>query len=358
MLFAAFNAQCQFINEDQNYRNDSVQFEELQLKGDVRSVMVSVYQNLNYYEETSVVKMNPRFNFCKVYVLDNKRLSESYDKINDSIVDRRRVYSNGHIVELVDYLPDGSIKYRCLYTYNSENRPQEMQVLDKAGKVTEVCTSEYAADGKLVSVINSKHYQNYKYIYDESGGYYEIKYVTGETGELAESAHYIIEKGNFKLNFLIKNTLKIPLDSVPFCEGQLYTEKEFDVNGKEIFSGIHHYTEGLELLESYSRMDESAQMKFEWTMNGGDTIALSVYQYENNLLQQKLVERKHKILLTTYNYDKSGNLLSELEEDDSYQQKTVYVYEFDNYKNWTSRKTMVDGKLASVEYRKIEYYPK
>lgn len=58
-----------------------------------------------------------------------------------------------------------------------------------------------------------------------------------------------------------------------------------------------------------------------------------------------------------YGYDADNNLTEELsyKSDKTLIRKSIYSYEFDNYKNWVRKTTEVDGKIVNIMERQYEY---
>jgi len=188
---------------------------------------------------------------------------------------------------------------------------------DANGNMKEL--SNYKADGKINSTIRST--------YDASGKLIKEETLLGNGTVDLVSAIKTDAKGN-----KIEQQDVRPMGNILFNYKYYY---KYDEKGQQT-ERIAYRGNGTFLFRYIFKYDDNGN-KTEWIQEGSDSSVVG-----------KVV----------YKYNEKNNLAEETEYrgNGSVKAMYTYTYEFDKKGNWIRRKKMLDGKVAEIKERNIQYY--
>lgn len=236
---------------------------------------------------------------------------------------------NGFITKQESFNPDGSLIRRWVYTYDPNNHPVTRKCWVQKDSLSYTMYYYYNANKKLTSTKLIKS--------------------NGILGTL-DTIRY-----NTKLNTLFERN---------FGENNLL--------GNSILKKFNYLNEVIE--ESYSEYIIHTQGKFtykynskhlqeevsSWTDKDSLVSRIHTTYFEDNNIKKTESYNSANILvsITSYKYDKEGNLseMIELLPDNTIRKKNTYNYQYDKQGNWTSLFGYINNKIETIMTRKLEYY--
>jgi hypothetical protein len=267
----------------------------------------------------------------------------------------RSYNESGQLLEVIDYMPDGTVRRNKKYTYsdkgllvegvdfiNGQLIKKELYTYDKKGNLLEKV--KYNGEGE----IDSKN----TYSYNKAGKQIEAYTYISSFGELLleqkQTSSYD-DKGN-----MIKIDYAGP-------EGNSYgsTEMKYDDKGNMI--------EDQNLGE-----DGSVRVKQRYIYNADNVLIERNTIGANDNIERQAILNKRGQLLKLEHYDEEGNVTrksgslyddygnptAELRYDqEGTESKDVeYTYLYDNQHNWTEQIATQRGQVAYIMAREIDYY--
>lgn len=283
------------------------------------------------------------FNSCLNHPLENSKNDREISKLKGNVKSVSEInYSgagkcltnivfnpNGFITKQESFNPDGSLIRRWVYTYDPNNHPVTRKCWVQKDSLSYTMYYYYNANKKLTSTKLIKS--------------------NGILGTL-DTIRY-----NTKLNTLFERN---------FGENNLL--------GNSILKKFNYLNEVIE--ESYSEYIIHTQGKFtykynskhlqeevsSWTDKDSLVSRIHTTYFEDNNIKKTESYNSANILvsITSYKYDKEGNLseMIELLPDNTIRKKNTYNYQYDKQGNWTSLFGYINNKIETIMTRKLEYY--
>ena len=243
--------------------------------------------------------------FIKNFDINGRLISQysnqpSYNSTTEFIYDER----DNLTAEKVFSEDTGDLYRQTIYTYNDSNLliRKEDKMADGDSGEPSYTNHEYDAMDRLVF---SEHFRSGKFLYSESFSY-------DKTGLQKELIQRNLNQEITKHSLIISNEKGQNLE--------VRTRDRLSVDER-----VCHYT--------YDEYDKLVELKF---FRGGDMESREVWNYDqnNNLVSKKRFMSSQKGLVSN----------------------EVYVYEYDEIHQWTSRTYYLDGEIESITEREVIFY--
>ena len=236
---------------------------------------------------------------------------------------------NGFIQEQSAFNPDGSLIRRWIFEYNSRNQ-----------KLTRSC---YVLKDSLSGILH--------YSYNKHDKISEEKLLNPQGGLISDTEYeYDVNQNEIGRRFLNGNAKS---------QGQIlfrYDDKKNVIEEIHIDSVLRqrwkqenkYNRKGLNVEILYLSLKDSLIKKSTYTYLSNKQVGEACFYSGKNELISK----------TTYQYDKYLNTTGKIifYVPDKKIEKHIFVYEYDENNNWTSRKEYINNEIDDIITRKLEYY--
>ncbi len=295
-LFAAVLISASAIAQD----NKPVDRGTYNLKGNVKTVTEIVYNAKEKFGDPVKEKKDSKtaYTFNKAGLRSETHMESYTGKWEFTITNK---YDNNNRIIEEKEVNEGEVQ-QAKIKYDAEGRMQEIDVLDKKGRLTAKHKFEYLKE------INFSSYD----------GMFDKRYVYNGEGELTERR--LFSKG---------------VEIIENSKGERKSTEIYDFDNKDNVVKIKRY-------------------------RGKNEKDSTVITYSYNSAKQKTgysyKEGKSKPTYTDYEYDKYGNVSK---EKDSYGTVELYTYTYDAQNNWITRlkkKTSYGETTFEITEREIKYY--
>jgi|GEM_PF-2117218 hypothetical protein len=236
---------------------------------------------------------------------------------------------NGFIQKQSSFNPDGSLIRRWEYEYNAGNQ-----------KLTRSC---YVLKDSLSEILH--------YSYNEHNKIIEEKLLNPFGGLISDTEYeYDANMNEIERRFLNEK------DKI---QGRIffrYDDKNNVIEELHIDSVFHQHWK---LKNTYNK--KGLKVEILYLSLKDSLIKKSTYTYLSNRLVDEACfynGENELISKTTYQYDKQLNTILKLVNyvPDKKIEKHIFVYTYDKYNNWTSRKEYINSEIDDIITRKLEYY--
>jgi len=222
----------------------------------------------------------------------------------------------GHPLEAVTYLPDGTVEHKYIYKYNSEGKVIDELLLESDGEVTQHRSMEYNPEGQLVKEFI--HYldgtaDQLIFTYDKEGRLLSRRSIDSEG-----------ETGNYLVNVY---------------EGDhVVSETEYDIAGEIITQRKIIYNEDGKINEEvFKTPEENYQILYSYDEQGVASV------------RRRYNEDKHLMERNTFTYDSEGRLSESMDETSSGIEVTYTGYDSEGNIILQEEKTEDGELLSSIE---------
>jgi hypothetical protein len=236
---------------------------------------------------------------------------------------------NGFIQEQSAFNPDGSLIRRWIFEYNSRNL-----------KLTRSC---YVLKDSLSGILH--------YSYNKHDKISEEKLLNPQ-GELISDTEYEydVTQNEIERRFLNENT-KIQGRIIFRYDDKKNVIEEIHIDSvlRQRWKQENKYNrKGLNVEILYLSLKDSLIKKSTYTYLSNKQVGEACFYSGKNELISK----------TTYQYDKYLNTTGKIifYVPDKKIEKHLFVYEYDENNNWTSRKEYINNEIDDIITRKLEYY--
>jgi len=357
LTMTAFSQTKGYSTLDNTYEYHFNEFNNHKLKGKIKSLIVYKKENSNFHSKNLAIKLDTRLADCHKYFIDSKQVSQIRFLNSDSTLRSKRVFSNELIREFVFYQPREKVQSRHIFVYNNSGQLTEKLIKDINDSIEFIVKYNYDKRNQLESVIGDERY-NYKYIYDEFGGFYEVKYSEYNGQSTIHEIRYNKYSDTESLNVILQNEPKIKFEDIKNLKRNWQNMSKIDNYNRVVFE----QSKDLKLNE--------IQIESSFTYNSDNHLISKAFKTKNGTNETYTFEYKEDKLIRQFAKDKNGienfnRFLYYNEHGDLIKKhnagvgikEEVYTYEYtyDNNDNWTEKKEIVDGKLFEITYRQIEY---
>jgi YD repeat-containing protein len=224
--------------------------------------------------------------------------------------------AEGHPLEAITYLPDGTVEHKYIYKYNSEGKVIDELLLEADGEVAEHRSMEYNAEGQLV-----KEYIHYLddtadvliFTYDSEGRILSRRSIDSEG-----------ETGNYVVNI--------------YDGDKVVSESEYDIAGEIITQRKIIYDEAGKISEEvFKTPEENYQILYSYDEQGVASV------------RRRYNEEKHLMERNTFTYDSEGRLSESMDETSSGIEITYTGYDAEGNVILQEEKTEDGELLSSIE---------
>jgi len=256
---------------------------------------------------------------------------------------------NGRPVEVITYLPDGSVEHRYKYQYNSEGKLIDELLIEADDEVTEHRSMEYNAQGQLIK----------EYIHYLDGTADQLIYTYDTQGRLLSKK--CIDSDGITGNFFVN-----------VYEGDLLvSESEYDVDGEIITQRKIVYGDEDKITEEVFRTpEENYHILYSYDESGSASVRRkynedkhlterNTFTYNaEGLLSESMEESSSGIEITYITYDPSGNIILQEEKTENGELLSSLQRTFDSSNRvlTTVVNSLRPGQHVSQNYRiRMEY---
>lgn len=332
-------------------------FNNHNLKGIVKSLTVYKKGNNNFHSKNLSIKLDTLMLDCHKYLIENYKISEIQFLNSDGTKRFKRLFFNGQIQELVSYKSNEIIQDIYNFVYNDFGQLIAKVIKDGSDNIRFNVKYNYDEKRRLESVIGDESY-NYKYIYDETGGFYDVKYSEYNGQINIHETRYNRYLNTENLNVILQNEPKIKFEEIKNLKKVWQSLSRFDNSNKIIFEQSKDLKLNQVQIESSYKYDKNNQIISKtFKTNNGTNDTYSFLYKDKTLIRQFA---KNAVGFENFNqileYNEYGDLKKKHNtgigiNDEIY----TFDYTYDNSNNWTEKKEIVNGKLFEITYRKIEY---
>jgi hypothetical protein len=342
---------------DYTFEHHLNDFNNHQLKGNIKTLLIYKNENNNFHSKSLTTKLDTRLLDCHKYLLNKTQILEIHFFNSDGTLRFKRMYLNGLIQELVTYQSNEVVENTTTYIYNKAG--QLIQKLIKANNDSIKFNIKYIYDSenRLENVIGGENYC-YKYIYDASGGFYDVKY-SEYNGEVSI---YEIRYNSFSdtenLNIVLQNEPKIKFEDVKNLKKIWQSLSKVDNYNRVVFDQSKDLQLNEVQIEKSFTYNDSNQIISEVfkTKNGTNDTYTFIYQDKKLVRRFANSERGFQNFNQLLDYNEYGDLIKKYNVGEGIKEETyTYEYIYDKMNNWIEKKEIVNGKLFEITYRKIEY---
>lgn len=332
-------------------------FNNHQLKGKIKLLMVYKKANNNFHNKSLTIKLDTGMLDCHKYIIDKAQISEVQFLNLDSTLRSRRIFFNGLIQKLEFYQPNETLQKREIFIYNDVGQLIEKIVKDGNDSIEFNIKYNYNERGYLESVIGAESY-NYKYIYDESGGFYDVKYSDYNGQTTIHETRYNSHSNTEILSIILQNEPKVKFEDVKNLKKVWQSLSKIDKYNRIVFEQSKDLKLNEVQIESsltYNNDNQLVSKTFK-TKNGTNDIYTFLYQDKKLVRQFANDETGHENFNQILKYNDYGDLSMKQNVGVGIKEETyTYEYTYDTNNNWIEKKEIVNGKLFEITYRKIEY---
>ncbi|TAE36709.1 MAG: hypothetical protein EAY79_11000 [Runella slithyformis] len=327
------------------------------LKGNIKTLMIYKNENINFHSKSLSIKLDTRMLDCHKYLLDKTKISEIHFYNSDGTLRFKRIYIDGLIQELVSYKENELIEYTTTYIYNESGQLIRKLIKDHNDSVMFNINYIYDNKNRLENVVGGENY-NYKYIYDDSCGFYDIKYSEFNGQTTIHETRYNRISNSENLSIILQNEPKINFEDVKNLKKIWQSLSKFDNYNLIVFEQSKDLKLNEVQIESsitYNNDNQLVSKTFK-TNNGTNDIYTFIYQDKKLVRQFANYESGNENFNQFLDYNDFGDLSLKKNVGVGIKEETYnYEYTYDTNKNWIEKKEIVNGKLFEITYRKIEY---
>lgn len=341
---------------DYSFEYNLNEFNNHKLKGKIKSLLVYHKENNNFHSKNPTIKLDTALGDCHKYFIDSNQVAEKRILNSDSTLRLKQLYSRKLIQELVSYQPNEIIQSRHIFHYNDSNHLLDKFIKDDNDNIKFHIKYNYDDRNRLESVIGGENY-NYKYIYDELGGFYDVQYSEYNGKYTIHLIRYLRHSDTENLDILFKCEPKIKFEDVGNQKKKWQCLSKLDTQNRVVFE------QSIDLISNEVQLESSFIFKNNQLVNQiyktkYNTNDIYTFEYEKNNLIRRF--RKNEQGLEKFNeflhYNEQGDLLKIYRKGISIEDEVYdYLYTYDLKNNWTEKKEILNGKLFKITYRQIEY---
>lgn len=333
------------------------EFNDHKLSGNIKSFQVYKKENENFHSKKTTIQLSSGMNDCHKYLFESNLLSEVHFLNSDGSLRFIRRFSKGLIEELVFYQSSGIAQGRETFVYDDAGKLVEKNIKDANDNIEFNIKYNYDEKNRLASVIGGESY-NYKYIYDEFGGFYEVKYSDYKDLSTIHEVRYNRYTDKEELNVILQNEPKTKFEDVRNLNKVWQSATKLDNQKRIVFeqsSDLRLNEVNIESSFNYNNDNQLVSKTFK-TKNGTNDTYTFVYQNSKLIKQiaqdEKGVENFNQLL----QYNNRGDLIKKHNKGTGIKEEIYeYEYTYDKNGNWTQKKEIVNQKLFEIIFREIEY---
>lgn len=340
---------------DKSFDLESTDFENQQLNGKIKSVAIYEKVNSNYESSDKTIKLDSALTNARKYFIESNRLVETHIINPNGAIGTIRKFSNGLVRQSLFYGSSKMIQHQDTFLYNHSDQLVKMTSIGKAGSYLAYTTYQYNSDGKLESV-NDAGRLSFKYIYDKTGGFYDISYYHKNNKDSICKVRYHRSSDTEVLNIVVQGVQNKAFENVVTWKKLSQELKKMDNRHRVVFEESRDLVSGavqMEKLYTY-QADQLVKSTFKTDYGINDT---HFYVYKDDKLISHTSRDKSdtEIFKQELQYNAHGDVIKMHEKSRDKEEIHIYEYKYDQNNNWTIKKDIINGTLFNIKYRDIVY---
>jgi len=340
---------------DDSYELEAKSFKSHNLNGKIKSVMIYKKANSNYDSSNLPVNLSPKLMNAHKFFIESNQLVETQFINESGAVGSINIFSNGLIKKMIFYGSSKTIQYQDTFYYNQSNKIVKTVRVDKAGKIRSYITYAYNSKGQLDSVVDLGSI-NYKYIYDEFGGVYDITYYHKNNRDSIRDVIYHRSSDTEELTINIQKEQNIKFENVAHLKKKSQYLIRMDSHHRVVSEEQKNLVSGVVTMEMLYTYQNDLLVKKTFTTDYGAG-NVHTYAYKGNKLVREISKDKNgvEVFKQELQYNAHGDIIKKHEKDRDKDEVHKYEYTYDHSNNWTEKKDIINGKLFEITYRDIVY---
>ena len=265
----------------------------------------------------------------------NAKTTSDFSEIKPVISSFTEFDSNGHVIEEINYQNNGGIEQKFQYKYNEKGLLVEQLLINDEEFIDEKKTFEYNENNIMIKELlfyQDETFDTTDYIYNNEGNLIE-KITFDSDGEMESCKEILSENGN-KISEINFDSEKNVLKKISYK----YNEK-----GDEVEVVNYDAVEDITVRTEYV-FDENGIRSETLTYNTNNVIVEHNFYTENEKGQliELIEDDQFKRSITVFSYDEKGNMIEQLETNETGEINQRLARKFDENNNLTEVAITID----------------